>query len=358
MGLRFRKSVTLCKGVKLNFGKTGMSVTLGSKGYHKTINTNGNVTTSVGIPGTGIYYTDTKKMGAGRNNSSSNRRNSVNSNQNTYVPLYDRYDEMASMDSLYDTNDEVEFAEIPELKRSVDIKEESAHVSTDNEFCEVIEPDFSYLSDSKIELSEITESTEEEMLEIALTKNDITRIYKFCDPTVEWTEIISGATASELLMDNDIWSYCKKIAPKILAGDIDTYLQAIEDLRPLDDLLMYSGDFEFGTDKPYYLEVEFTAKVDELLPGGNSNPLFEDFITAVSIRVARDLMSLLPVSKVIVHVVNDDVTVMSGIYDLATVKKYNGVNMSIEDYLSKFEHNLKKENGNYLEVERITISDL
>ena len=74
--------------------------------------------------------------------------------------------------------------------------------------------------------------------------------------------------------------------------------------------------------------------------------------------LARDLMSLLPVSKVIVHVVNDDVTVMSGIYDLATVKKYNGVNMSIEDYLSKFEHNLKKEKGNYLEVERITISDL
>lgn len=39
MGLRFRKSVTLCKGVKLNFGKTGMSVSVGGKGYHKTINT-------------------------------------------------------------------------------------------------------------------------------------------------------------------------------------------------------------------------------------------------------------------------------------------------------------------------------
>lgn len=354
MGLRFRKSVTLCKGVKLNFGKTGMSVTLGSKGYHKTINTNGNVTTSVGIPGTGIYYTDTKKMGANRNNSSANRRNSVNANQSTYVPSYDRYDDMASMDSIYDTNDEVEFAEIPELKRSADIKEESAHISIDNEFCEVIEPSPSDLSDSKIELSEM----ENETLEVALTKNDITRIYKFCDPTVEWTEIIAGATASELLMDNGIWNYCKKIAPKILAGDIDTYLKAIEDLRPLDDLLMYSGDFEFGTDKPYYLEVEFTAKVDELLPGGSNNPLFEDLITAVSIRVARDLMALLPVSKVIVHVVNDDVTVMSGIYDLATIKKYNGVNMSIGEYLDKFKYNLKKENENYLEVERITISDL
>ena len=66
-------------------------------------------------------------------------------------------------------------------------------------------------------------------------------------------------------------------------------------------------------------------------------------------------MALLPVSKVIVHVVNDDVTVMSGIYDLATIKKYNGVNMSIGEYLNKFKYNLKKENGNYLEVERIHI---
>ena len=66
MGLRFRKSVTLCKGVKLNFGKTGMSVSVGGKGYHKTINTKGQVTTSVGIPGSGIYYTDTKRLGGNR----------------------------------------------------------------------------------------------------------------------------------------------------------------------------------------------------------------------------------------------------------------------------------------------------
>lgn len=66
MGLRFRKSVTLCKGVKLNFGKTGMSVSVGGKGYHKTINTKGQVTTSVGIPGSGIYYTDTKRLGENR----------------------------------------------------------------------------------------------------------------------------------------------------------------------------------------------------------------------------------------------------------------------------------------------------
>ena len=78
MGLRFRKSVTLCKGVKLNFGKSGMSVSVGGKGYRKTINTKGQVTTSMGIPGTGIYYTDTKKIGG--NNQSSSRKNTSISN--------------------------------------------------------------------------------------------------------------------------------------------------------------------------------------------------------------------------------------------------------------------------------------
>lgn len=55
MGLRFRKSVSLFPGVKLNFGTTGMSVSTGVPGFRKTFHTSGRVTTSVGIPGTGLY---------------------------------------------------------------------------------------------------------------------------------------------------------------------------------------------------------------------------------------------------------------------------------------------------------------
>ena len=32
------------------------------RGTKKTINTKGQVTTTVGIPGTGVYYTDTKNL--------------------------------------------------------------------------------------------------------------------------------------------------------------------------------------------------------------------------------------------------------------------------------------------------------
>ena len=58
--LRFRRSVSICKGVRLNFGKKGVSISSGIPGFRKTYNFNtGKTTTSVGIPGTGIYYVDT-----------------------------------------------------------------------------------------------------------------------------------------------------------------------------------------------------------------------------------------------------------------------------------------------------------
>ena len=76
MGLRFRKSVKICKGVKLNFGKTGASLTVGTKGLHHTVHTSGRKTTSVGIPGTGVSYVSTS--GGGKRHSSQCETNASN----------------------------------------------------------------------------------------------------------------------------------------------------------------------------------------------------------------------------------------------------------------------------------------
>lgn len=56
MALRYRKSVRLGKGVKLNLTKTGVGLTFGGKGAHYSVHSSGRRTTSVGIPGTGLYY--------------------------------------------------------------------------------------------------------------------------------------------------------------------------------------------------------------------------------------------------------------------------------------------------------------
>lgn len=57
MGLKFRKSIKIGKNVKVNLNSGSASVTIGGKGVHHTISTNGTSRTTVGIPGTGISYT-------------------------------------------------------------------------------------------------------------------------------------------------------------------------------------------------------------------------------------------------------------------------------------------------------------
>lgn len=59
MGLRFRKSVKIAPGVKLNLNKKSTSVTFGGKGIHHTVSSTGKRTTTVGLPGTGLSYSKT-----------------------------------------------------------------------------------------------------------------------------------------------------------------------------------------------------------------------------------------------------------------------------------------------------------
>lgn len=59
MGLRFRKSIKVAPGVRVNVGKKSVGVSVGTKGARASINSSGRKTTSVGIPGTGISYVNT-----------------------------------------------------------------------------------------------------------------------------------------------------------------------------------------------------------------------------------------------------------------------------------------------------------
>ena len=71
MGLRFRKSIKVAPGVKVNFGKKSSSVSIGTKGARYTVSSTGKKTTTVGIPGTGISHVSTSsaKHTAGKGSS-------------------------------------------------------------------------------------------------------------------------------------------------------------------------------------------------------------------------------------------------------------------------------------------------
>ena len=59
MGIRFRRSIKIMPGVKVNLSKRGISTSFGTRGVYYTIGSNGRRTSSVGIPGTGISSVST-----------------------------------------------------------------------------------------------------------------------------------------------------------------------------------------------------------------------------------------------------------------------------------------------------------
>jgi hypothetical protein len=62
--LRFRRSVRLFPGVRVNLGKRGASLSVGVRGAHVTVG-HGKVRETVGIPGTGLSYTTSSSHHAG-----------------------------------------------------------------------------------------------------------------------------------------------------------------------------------------------------------------------------------------------------------------------------------------------------
>lgn len=272
MGLRFRKSISIIPGVKLNFGKSGMSVSTGVPGFRKTFHTSGRVTTSVGIPGTGLSYVTTEN----RNRTSRNQRQARNETPTYYEPT-------------------------PEPNTGFDYDETEQNYETS--------------------FDAPTSRT--------VTKAVTTDIHKITDDVIDWTEVMVSPTPPDDSCDAELWSYFHNVAAKVLSGDIDTYLQVINDINPLNDLLDYGTGFEFGTDSSLKMEVEFqinSANVD--IPHNSTE--YQDYVCSVAIRVARDIFALLPVQNVIVHATNNGNDILSVRFDKKTFSelKFNFIDPS------------------------------
>lgn len=58
MSVRFRRSVKIAPGIRINFNTHSTSLTLGPRGAHYTMSSTGRRTISSGIPGTGLYASE------------------------------------------------------------------------------------------------------------------------------------------------------------------------------------------------------------------------------------------------------------------------------------------------------------
>ena len=62
MGLRFRRSIRLMPGVRINLSRSGLSMSIGVRGAHVTVG-HSKVRETIGLPGAGLSYTTTQSTG-------------------------------------------------------------------------------------------------------------------------------------------------------------------------------------------------------------------------------------------------------------------------------------------------------
>ena len=292
MGLRYRKSISILPGVRLNMGLNSMSISAGVPGFRKTISTTGRVTTSVGIPGTGLYYVDSKKI------SDTGSRRSYNPPP---APVETRTEARKPEKHRTEFDNTAPDDPVPETTNTETQKKESPH-------------DF------------------------------IISICKVCDDTVDWTEALADSTPPDESYNPQMWEYYHNISKDILRGDIDAYLKVIYEVNPLDDLLDYGIGFEFGTDDSHKIEVEFSANESSIekyksdVSAEEYNRLLQDYFCSLCIRVARDMFALLPVRETIVHCTCDKKTVISVKFDRTTMGTLSYGYIDPSETIEKFQH--------------------
>jgi len=298
MGLRFRKSITLCKGVKINLGKNGVSLSAGIPGFRKTWHLDGRETTSVGLPGTGLSYVTIEN----KNHTQHSNTRSRGRGNNTILSSYNDYE--AEHDPTFERVKTIQPSQIKEPQL--------------------------------FPRQEITPAT-------------LKSIHKVSDEQVDWTEVLVNPFPPDDMYNKELWNYYHSIAPEILNGNIDAYLKIIQDINPLDDLLDFGSDFEFGTDDPSSLEVEFRVKSSDVMPPkGNMSTiayyeLLQDYICSCTIRVARDMLALLPVKRVIVHAEDNNQTILSVCFDRPTMTGIKFHFADPSDVVERFEHHMEFE---------------
>ncbi|MCR5489371.1 MAG: DUF4236 domain-containing protein [Saccharofermentans sp.] len=337
MGLNFRKSITLFKGVKLNLSKGGPSLSFGRSGLRQSINLKGQGRTTIGIPGTGVYYTK-----------NTNVKKLVKQGKEKIQELSGKKKGKAE-----------ETAALPAAAAAKGTKTTKAAAAKAAPAAPAVNPELEQNQQLVAEFEERIEA--------------VKSVHKQSDGYIDWEVIKKGAGNNKELVP---------FAESVLAGNIDSYFKVIAEAGPFDDLLEFGSGFEVGTDDPSILEIEFKVMSSEVIPQNKLSlkangdlvekpftkseyyELVQDYVASTILRVARDSFALLPIQKVLIHAVDsqlntatgneDEITIVSVMIKRDALMTINFERIDPSDCLAGFEINEKfKKTAGFAPVDRL-----
>lgn len=181
-----------------------------------------------------------------------------------------------------------------------------------------------------------TEKKVPEVKEAKPKKGDLSKaimdIYAIADRQIEWIAIRNSSSN----LGYEDWDYLKDRADKVLAGDLDTYLEIINDVNPFAELIELGSEFSCGTDNPMKMAVECKINSETVLEEYNGDKeLLEDYVSGIAIKAARDLFALLPLWQVEVTAMEDEKTVLNAKFVRDSFENLNFDKIDASDTIKK-----------------------
>ena len=123
---------------------------------------------------------------------------------------------------------------------------------------------------------------------------DYKDLWKTADETIDWTDALAHCTPTDRLTGQRLWSFYHKHAAKVLEGDLEAYTEVLKAANPLGELTGFAEGITMRAVNADRLESSFGCLEEHM---GKDQKLY---LSAMGIRIARDLLACLPVSEVTV----------------------------------------------------------
>lgn len=168
------------------------------------------------------------------------------------------------------------------------------------------------------------------------------------------------------------WEASKVIAQRIVAGDIEAYIEAIKHLNPFSEISEIGSSVSFAVVNGKMIEVEMAMNSEKVIPNEtksllksgklstkkmtktNFYELYQDYVCSCILRVARELFALLPIEMVLItakgNLLNtstgfmEETPILSVAIPQETSESLNYDAIDPSDSMANFVHNMKFQN--------------
>lgn len=126
--------------------------------------------------------------------------------------------------------------------------------------------------------------------------------WRTADETVDWTSALAYNAPTDGITSPAMWDFFHRHAERVLQGDVDAYVEVLQQANPLGDLAPYASGFDVRAESADRLAVSFEGLPQYL---DAAEPERKRYLAGISLRCARDLMALLPVCETAVTAMRD-----------------------------------------------------